>query len=230
MLRILLVDDHVLFREGLVSLLGGQPDMQVVGQAGSVAEAIRLAGELKPDLILMDFSLPDGNGLEATQAILATQPETKIVFLTVHIEDERLFAAINCGAKGYLLKNVPIVDLLRFLRGVKEGKAALSRAMTSRLMEEFSRLQALGASGGVEPEALLTSREVEILQVMATGATNDEIAERLVISSNTVKNHIHNILAKLNLNNRRQAVNFAQRHGLIRPSFVYQRIDQFTSK
>lgn len=213
MMRILLVDDHVLFREGLASLLDGQPDFSLIGEAGSVREAIVRARDLQPDLVLMDFSMPDGTGLDATRAILAERPETQIVFLTVHEEDERLFAAIRSGAKGYLLKNVPVAKLLNFLRGLKRGEAAISSIMTSRILAEFSH-----TSPGHQPErgalAQLTSRELEVLRELTTGATNREIAQRLVITENTVKNHVGNILSKLNLPNRHAAARFADQHGL----------------
>jgi len=216
----MLVDDHVLFRDGLVSLLEGQPGFCVVGEAGTVREAIKMAKELQPDMILMDFTLPDGTGLSATKAILAQRPETKIVFLTVHQEDERLFDAIRSGAKGYLLKNVSAVRLLEYLQGVAQGEGAVSQAMVGRLLTEFSRQQP-----GTESEPpyrkldTLTSRETEVLQVLASGASNLEIAELLIISENTVKNHIHNILTKLQLKNRREAVRYAKRHGLSSSSF-----------
>jgi DNA-binding NarL/FixJ family response regulator len=212
-MRVLIVDDHVLFREGLVSLLKGQPDFTLVGEAGSVSEAIAMTRQLEPDLILMDFGLPDGTGLDATQAILAERPQAKIVFLTVHEQDDRLFAAIRSGAKGYLLKNVPVSKLLDYLRGVERGEAAISLAMAGHLLDEFSRLSSPSDSDWVEVGEL-TLREVEVLRELASGATNREIAERLVISENTVKVHIHNLLGKLNLRNRREAIDFARRHGL----------------
>jgi DNA-binding NarL/FixJ family response regulator len=214
--KVLIVDDHVLFREGLVSLLNSQPDIKVIGEAGCVTEAIAMARELEPDLILMDFGLPDGTGLDATQAILAERPESKIVFLTVHEQDDRLFAAIRGGAKGYLLKNVPVSKLLDYLRGVERGEAAISPAMTSQILDEFARG---GGARGPGPDELggLTSRELEVLQELATGASNQEIADRLVIAENTVKVHVRNVLAKLDLRNRREAASYARRHGLIDP-------------
>jgi DNA-binding NarL/FixJ family response regulator len=215
-MRILLVDDHILFREGLVSLLNSQPDLEVVGQAGSVLEAINLARELQPDLVLMDFGLPDGTGLDATQVILADRSETKIVFLTVHEEDDRLFAAIRSGAKGYLLKNVPVAKLLAFLRGIERGEAAITPVLASRILEEFSRLGPPRGRERVETGEL-TARELEVLKELATGASNREIADHLVIAENTVKNHMRNILAKLNLRNRREAAHFAQHQGLTKP-------------
>ena len=213
-MRVLIVDDHVLFREGLVSLLETQPDISVAGEAGRVSEAIGMARDLEPDLILMDFGLPDGTGLDATQAILAERPDTNIVFLTVHEQDNRLFAAIRSGAKGYLLKNVPVSKLLDYLRGVERGEAALSPAMTSHVLEEFARLDPSRGPDAAELSEL-TSREVEVLRELATGASNLEIADRLYISENTVKNHVGSILTKLNLRNRREAASLARRHGLL---------------
>ncbi len=216
MKKILLVDDHVLFREGLAGLLNAQPDFDVVGQASSVRQAITMVRDLQPDLVLMDFGLPDGTGLDATQVILAEWTETDIVFLTVHEEDDRLFAAIRSGAKGYLLKNVPIAKLLAFLRGIEYGEAAITGEMTSRILDEFARIKPSHESDQVEPGEL-TLRELEVLQEVATGATNREIANRLTIAENTVKNHVRNILAKLELKNRREVASFAFGHGLIKP-------------
>lgn len=206
-MRVLLVDDHILFREGLVGLLDSQPDISVVGQAGSVGEAIEMTRNLTPDMVLMDFSLPDGTGLDATQTILSDRPETKIVFLTVHEEDDRLFAAIRSGAQGYLLKNVPVAKLLTFLRGVERGEAAISREMTSRVLNEFARLE---PKRELPPSDELTTRELEVLGELVKGASNREIADHLVIAENTVKNHIRNILTKLSLKNRREAAEFAR--------------------
>lgn len=208
MIRILLVDDHILIREGLAGLLDSQPDLRIIGQAGSVCEAVEMASKLKPDLILMDFGLPDGTGLDATQAILARCPGIKIVFLTVHQEDERLFEAIRSGARGYLLKNVPVPKLLAFLRGIERGEAAISPAMTSRLFDEFTRLAP--ARSMARPDEL-TTRELEVLKELSSGASNREIADQLVIAENTVKNHVRSILSKLNLKNRREAAEFARR-------------------
>jgi two-component system NarL family response regulator len=216
-MRILIVDDHVLFRDGLVSLLSAQPDFDVVGQAGTVCEAIQLADDLEPDLVLMDFGLPDGTGLDATQAILAERPETKIVFLTVHEQDDRLFAAIRSGAKGYLLKNVPVSKLVGYLRGVERGEPAISPDMTSHILAEFARLDPVPDPGPAELGEL-TQREVEVLRELARGATNLEIARRLCVSENTVKNHVRSILAKLNLQNRHEAASFAHRYGVAQSS------------
>ena len=213
-MKILIVDDHILFREGLVGLLRSQPDMQVVGECGSVQEAVELTNKLKPEVILMDFSLPDGTGLDATRSILVRQPEVQIIFLTVHDNDERLIAAVRAGAKGYLLKNLSVSKLLASLRALERGEAAISRTMMARIMEEFSQN---GPVTNTTPSPLvgLTSREIEVLQELTDGITNQEIAVRLFISENTVKNHIHNILEKLGLANRREAIEFARKNGLL---------------
>jgi two-component system NarL family response regulator len=212
-MRLLIVDDHVLFREGLASLFKHNPDFDVVGEAGSVKEAIQASLELRPDLILMDFSLGDGTGLEATQAILANFPEAKIVFLTMHEDDERLFTAIRSGAKGYLLKNIPVTDLINALQAIHRGEAALSSKMTARLIDEFARLSTQGKENRSEFDSL-SEREKDVFRELVRGASNQEIAERLFISENTVKNHVHKILTKLNLENRREIIHFANKQGI----------------
>ncbi len=213
MIKTLIVDDHALFREGLASLLAGQPDFTVIGEAACVQGAIAMAHDLRPDLVLMDFTLPDGTGLDATRAILGRHPDTKIVFLTVHEDDERLFAAIRSGAKGYMLKNVPVAKLLEHLRGLERNEAAILPAMTGRILEELARTRP-----GQQPDhsalTQLTSRELDVLRELTKGASNREIAERLFITENTVKNHVGNILNKLNLPNRREAARFACQYGL----------------
>ncbi|RME41891.1 MAG: DNA-binding response regulator [Chloroflexi bacterium] len=215
MMKILLVDDHDLFREGLVSLLRKQPEFKVVGEAGSVREAIAAARDLNPDLVLMDFGLPDGTGADATRAILADRPETNIVFLTMHEDDELLFEAIQSGAKGYLLKNAPVSKLLASLRGLQRGEAALSRTMTRRLLDMLPRLRMSRTPDWADPPNGLTARELEVLRELARGASNREIAERLCVSQNTVKNHVRRILAKLNVSSRHEAASYARRHGLV---------------
>ena len=212
-MNILIVDDHILFREGLVSLISRQPDLNIVGEAGTVADAVAIARMRDPDLILMDFTLPDGTGVDAMRKILAENPEAKVVFLTIHEDDERLFEAIRAGAKGYLLKNIPISKLVAAIRGLEAGEAAISRQMITRILNQFSHEQ----PKPVERDSRLvqlTSREVEVLNVLATNATNQEIANRMYISESTVKNHVHNILEKLELNNRREAIEYARRNGL----------------
>jgi DNA-binding NarL/FixJ family response regulator len=211
-MKLLIVDDHVLFREGLVSLIARQPDMQVIGEAGTVQEAVKKASQLRPDLILMDFNLPDGTGLDATRQILAEQPHCPIIFLTVYEEDERLFGAIRLGARGYLLKNIPVADLLAALRTVEQGQPALSPQMVNRLMGEFAT-GAGSSSRTAEALTRLSGRELEVLHELARGVSNRQIADKLYISENTVRNHVHNILEKLGLKSRRQAIGLLKDQG-----------------
>jgi DNA-binding NarL/FixJ family response regulator len=209
--KILIIDDQILFREGLMSLLRSTPDFEMVGCAGSVFEGSELAELHKPDIILMDFSLPDGTGLDATRMILARLPDCKIIFLTVHAADENLFAALRLGAKGYMLKNVSSTDLLSSLRALERGEMAVSRKMMSTVMNEFSRVPLPDP----DKENLLTKlspREMDIMREIQAGATNLEIAEHLFLSVNTVKHHIRNILIKLGLKNRRQVASFAHQN------------------
>jgi DNA-binding NarL/FixJ family response regulator len=215
-MKVLIVDDHVLFRQGLVSLLQDEPDFQVVGEAGSSREAVAKAAALHPNLILMDFNLPDSNGVEAAREILAEFPDCKIIFLTIYADDEKMLEAVRNGACGYLLKNVPITQLLRALRSTQDGEAAISRAMMARVMNELAR-----TAGQVQPERdaasleKLSSREIDVLRELSTGASNDEIAGRLFISKNTVKHHVHSILGKLEMENRNQLAKTAKKFGLM---------------
>jgi DNA-binding NarL/FixJ family response regulator len=212
-MKIIIVDDHVLFREGLAAIIRSESDFEIIGQAGTVQEATELVKALKPDMVLMDFGLPDGTGAEATRAILNEHPACQVVFLTMSEEDEHLFAAIRSGARGYLLKNMRPTKLISSLKSVQRGESALSRTMTLRLMEELARSKA--APQAVEPT--LTRREMEVLRELATGCSNQEIAERLFISENTVKYHVHSILEKLNLSDRRDAALYARERGLLKP-------------
>src|SRR6185369_3394438 len=185
-IRIVVVDDHILFRQGLVTITGSEPDIEVIGQAGSVAEAVEIVHAAKPDIVLMDFGLPDGTGAEATVRILAEDPECKIIFLTMSEEDEDLFAAIRSGAKGYLLKNIHPNKLIAALRSVHGGESAISRSMTLRLMQELARSDV--PTRPRDPQlAKLTPRELDVLRHIATGMTNQEIANRLFLAENTVK-------------------------------------------
>lgn len=212
-IRVLLVDDHELFRQGLAGLLEAQTDLHVLGQAGSVQEAVALARALQPDVVIMDLTLPDGTGVEATRAILAERPETRIVCLTVHDDDERLFAAIRAGAMGYLFKNTRANDLLAQIRGVARGEVGLAPALAVRILNEFSRTPPpRPADPGLTTE--LTPREIEIVRELTRGASNRQIARRFVISEYTVKNHVRNVLAKLRLRSRREVASYARDHGL----------------
>jgi DNA-binding NarL/FixJ family response regulator len=208
-MKILLVDDHILFREGLASLLGTQADMEVVGWANSGQDAIEQARALRPDAILMDLGLPDETGLETTEAILAERPETKVIFLTIQDDDERLFAAIRAGARGYLPKDVSVARLLTYVRGVVQGDPAITPAKTGRIWDRFVQTEAHKADHHAAVTSL-TERERQVLQELATGASNQEIADRLVISCQTVKNHVSHILAKLELRSRHDAADIAR--------------------
>jgi two-component system, NarL family, nitrate/nitrite response regulator NarL len=211
-MKLIIVDDHVLFREGLASIIRSEPDIKIVGMAGSVREAIEAARLARPDIILMDFSLPDGTGADATRAILAENPSCKIVFLTMSEEDDNLFDAIRSGAKGYLLKNMQPQKLVTALRSVQKGESAISRTMTMRLMEELSR------SKKPEPvrESTLTRRELDVISALASGLSNAEISKQLFISENTVKYHVHSVLGKLGLSDRKELSLYAREQGLIR--------------
>ncbi len=212
--RLLLVDDHALFREGLAGIIGAQPDMEVVGEADDGLEAFVKAEELKPDLILMDVQMPGMDGLEATRQIKQILPKTIIVMLTVRDDDEKLFEAIKNGAQGYLLKDIRSQNLLEMLRGALRGEAALSSSLAGRMLSEFRRL----SKGGIpekEDDSGLTEREQQVLLHAAQGATDKEIAVALTISLNTVKTHIRNILAKLHVRTRREAARVAKGKGLV---------------
>jgi len=213
-IRVLLVDDHILFRKGIANLLSAQVDMEVVGEAGDGQEALQKARELMPDLILMDIAMPGTSGRHATRVIKEEMPYVKIVMLTVSERDSDLFEAIRCGADGYLLKDLEPDDLYRLCRGVFLGKAPLSPLMAAKILREFSSLAEArpeaGGSGG-----RLTQREIEVLELVVEGKTNKEVAETLCLAENTVKNHLRNILAKLHLKNRAQAAAYAVREGLV---------------
>lgn len=213
MIKLVIVDDHALFREGLASIIQLEKDIEVSGLAGSVKEAVELVRTLKPDLVLMNFKLPDGNGADATRIVLQEHPDCKIVFLTMSESDEDLLTAIRSGAKGYLLKNMSPSKLVTTLRSVQRGESALSRTMTLRLMDELSHTKELERR---EDSALanLTPREMDVLRELTAGGRNKEIASRLYLSENTVKYHVHSILDKLSLPNRKAAALFAMEHGI----------------
>lgn len=214
--RILLCDDHELFREGLASLVNAQPDLEVVGQASDGLAVLTLARDLHPDLIVMDITMPVCDGLEATRLVRAEIPDARILMLTVHDQDEKLFEAIKAGASGYLLKNANAGEFLRAVRTILAGEAAVPPRLAARLLDEFSRLAR--AQPQVAPSAELdelTPREREVLQQMAAGATDKEIATQLALSLHTVKSHVRSILSKLHAVNRRHAARLAAHEGRI---------------
>jgi DNA-binding NarL/FixJ family response regulator len=206
--KILIVDDHALFRQGVRATIERGEDFEVVGEAEDGAEALVKARELKPDLILMDINMPYCNGLEAVIAIKSELPDVRIIMLTVHDEDENLFEAIRNGAEGFLSKRVRAKALLDSLRGVMKGEAAISGHMAGKILKEFARLAQIEA-GSIAGQ--LSPREKEVLQKIGEGLSNKEIALSLCISENTVKAHVTGILRKLHVQNRSQATAYAQR-------------------
>jgi two-component system nitrate/nitrite response regulator NarL len=213
-IRILLVDDHILFRKGIANLLASQEDMDVIDEAGDGEEALKRARELMPDLILMDIAMPKMSGRHATRIIKEEMPYVKVVMLTVSERDSDLFEAVRSGADGYLLKDLEPEELYRLCRGIFRGEAPLSPLMAAKVLREFSSLSDARAQA-MGPGANLTPREIEVLELIVTGQTNKEIADSLCVAENTVKNHLRNILAKLHLKNRVQAAAYAVREGLV---------------
>ena len=214
-IRVLLADDHELFREGLANILSAQPDFEVVGEASDGLEVLVKARKLTPDLILMDIGMPGCDGVEATQRVKDELPDIIIVMLTVRNEDEKLFEAIKSGAQGYLLKSIRSRELLSMLRGAVQGEAAITPALGGRMLEEFRRLSRQAPALPEDEAAALTRREQEVLSLVAQGASDKESADALVISVHTVKTHMRNILSKLHLGHRHEAALYALREGLI---------------
>ncbi len=216
-MRIVLTDDHILFRKGIAALLSTRAGLQVVAEANDGNEALAAAREYLPDLILMDIHMPNCDGLQATRLIKKELPHIKIVMLTASDEDQNLFEAIKSGAQGYLLKDLEPYQLFDLLESISRGESPLSGAMATKILMEFNRP---ANDVPAEPDLVdeLTPREIEILQGITAGLTNKEIAEDLVISENTVKIHLRNILEKLHLKNRIQAAVYAVRQGIERGS------------
>jgi DNA-binding NarL/FixJ family response regulator len=210
-LRILVVDDHEVVRQGLVALLGRREEFQVVAEAGSVAEALAATRRFIPDLVVMDVRLPDGSGIEACRDIRSEYPATRVVMLTSYPDEEAVLSAIIAGASGYLLKQVRGRDLVAALESVGRGDSLLDPAVTERVLERVRRV----AAGGERDELSdLTAQERRILLLVAEGKTNKEIAAEVFLSDKTVKNYVSSILAKLNLQRRAQAAAFVARHRL----------------
>ena len=212
-IRLLLADDHHLFRKGLASLLEKESGFEVVAEAEDGADAIRKAQAIKPDLVLMDIHMPGVNGLEATRQIARTLPGTRIVILTISEDDEHLFEAIKCGAHGYLSKKVEPEKFRELLVSVFRGEAALSGLTAAKILKEFAARASKHSE--TTPVDDLTEREKEVLQLLAAGLTNKEIGAKLDIAENTVKNHLKNILGKLHLQNRVQAAALAIQQGIL---------------
>jgi two-component system response regulator NreC len=212
MLKILLADDHTIVRRGIRALLETQRDVQVVGEAATGSEAIAQARALQPDIVLMDIGMPDGDGLEATEQIRRELPNVNVLLLTVHDDANYLFRALKAGAAGYVLKGAEVSELLTALHAVQRGEVYLQPAAAKHLVGSY-----LKRAGDVEQDRLhsLTARQREILTLIAEGLTNQQIADKLVLSPLTVATHRANLMEKLNLHNRTELIRFALRHGLI---------------
>jgi NarL family two-component system response regulator LiaR len=206
-IRILVVDDHSVVRQGLKMFLGLDPDFEIVGEAENGAEAVKMTGELKPDVVLMDMLMPVMDGIEATKAIRGTMPDTEVIALTSVLEDAAVVGAIKAGAIGYLLKDTESDELRRAIKAASEGQVQLSPQAAARLMREVRTPEV------PEPDAL-TERENDVLRLIAQGKANKEIARDLVIGEKTVKTHVSNILLKLGVQSRTQAALYAAQHGL----------------
>ena len=211
MIRVLVADDHPVFREGLVSLLQRYPEFKVVGQAANGNEAIAKARQSQPDVIIMDICMPGGNGVAATMNLQRTLPQVKVVMFTVSDRDNDLFDAIKAGARGYLLKSVDLEELVESVKLVADGEAIISPAMASRLLDEFRQDK---ERAGKDPGEL-SRRETEVLQLVAEGTNTKQIADILYISETTVKTHLRSILQKLHARNRAEAVALAANKGLL---------------
>ncbi len=212
-MRILIADDHALFRDSLRSLLESQ-DIEVVAEAKNGQEAVDLSWECKPDVVLMDLTMPEMDGLEATKRIASELPDVKVVILTASDEDSNLFEAIKSGAKGYLLKDLKSEQFFSLLEGVERGEPALTPSVARKLLDEFARPKK-PTKEEYDPDAL-TDREREVLELMVQGTTsNRRLAKHLGVSENTVKFHVRNILDKLHLHNRAQVVAYALRTRLV---------------
>ena len=214
-IRVVICDDHSLFRRGLAMVLEGEAGIVVVGEAEDGEAAVRAAEELAPDVVLMDVRMPKRSGIEATRAIAELVPATKILMLTVSDEEEDLYEAVKAGAAGYLLKEISIEEVAGAIRSVVSGQSLITPSMASKLLAEFTNLSKQAEQRQAVPGPRLTSRELEVLKLVAQGMSNKEIATELFISENTVKNHVRNILEKLHLHSRMEAVMYAVREKIL---------------
>ena len=214
-IRVLIADDQPLFRRGLYVVLGTEDRIEVVGEAENGEEAVHKVRELAPDVVLMDVRMPRMNGIEAARAIQEESPTTKILMLTVSDEDADLFEAVKAGAVGYLLKEVSVEEVADAVRAVVAGQTLITPSMASKLLEEFKGMAKRVDEKTQYASPTLTSRELEVLKLVAKGMSNREIADELYISENTVKNHVRNILEKLHLHSRMEAVIYAVKERLL---------------
>jgi two-component system NarL family response regulator len=214
-IRVMICDDHALFRRGLIMVLESEDGIEVVGEAEDGEEAIARVEDLAPDVVLMDVRMPRVSGIEATRKIAEIVPATKILMLTVSDEEDDLYDAIKAGATGYLLKEISIEEVATAIRAVVSGQSLISPSMASKLLSEFTSLAKRADERQSVPTPRLTDRELEVLKLVAQGMSNREIAGDLYISENTVKNHVRNILEKLHLHSRMEAVVYAVREKLL---------------
>jgi DNA-binding NarL/FixJ family response regulator len=214
-IRVLIVDDHVLFRRGLDMVLAHESGIDVVGEASDGAEAVDRAADLLPDVVLMDVKMPRRGGIDACTAIKSVVPSAKIVMLTISDQEEDLYEALKAGASGYLLKEISIEEVAAAIRAVAGGQSLISPSMASKLITEFQVMKRRGVEREQLPAPRLTDRELQVLKSVASGLNNREIARELFISENTVKNHVRNILEKLQLHSRIDAVMYAVREKLL---------------
>jgi DNA-binding NarL/FixJ family response regulator len=216
-IRALIVDDHALFRRGLEMVLAAEDDIELVGEASDGTEAVQKAGESLPDVVLMDIRMPKSSGIEACRAMKEVAPSSKIVMLTISDEEEDLFEAIRAGASGYLLKDIPLDEVADVVRAVHGGQSLINPSMAAKLLTEFAALNKRDQEERAEqvPPPKLTDREMQVLKLVAKGMNNRDIAKELFISENTVKNHVRNILEKLQIHSRMEAVMIAVREKLI---------------
>ncbi|NEA38950.1 response regulator transcription factor [Streptomyces sp. SID11385] len=214
-IRVLVVDDHALFRRGLEIVLATEEDIEVVGEAGDGSEAVEKATDLLPDIVLMDVRMPKRGGIEACTAIKEVAPSAKIIMLTISDEEADLYDAIKAGATGYLLKEISTDEVATAIRAVADGQSQISPSMASKLLSEFKSMIQRTDERRLVPAPRLTDREMEVLKLVATGMNNRDIAKELFISENTVKNHVRNILEKLQLHSRMEAVVYAMREKIL---------------
>ena len=212
-LRVIVVDDHPLYREGLVTAISAMPGVEVVAQAGDGEQAVALTTELVPDVVIMDLHMPGLNGVDATRRIAAAEPSVAVLVLTMLEGDDSVFAAVRAGARGYLLKGADRAEIARALQAVGHGEVVFSSGIASRVLAFFAAGRS-GSAAALDPFPGLTEREREILDLVARGLTNAEIARRLVVSDKTVRNHVSNVFAKLQVGGRAEAVARARDAGL----------------
>ena len=213
-IKVLIVDDHALFRRGLMLVLESEDGIDVVGEAEDGPDAIAKAEDLAPDVVLMDVRMPTVSGIEATRRLAESLPTSRIIMLTVSDEEDDLYEAIKAGAAGYLLKEISIEEVADAVRAVMQGQTLISPSMASKLIAEFANLSKVASQRSSVPAPRLTDRELDVLRLVAQGLTNREVAEQLYIAENTVKNHVRNILEKLHLHSRMEAVLYAVREKL----------------